>query len=139
MAAKQIAEYDSPAMTGNSAMRKAKRAQNVVAGAGSCWNDHRDQHHGHQEAGAAAGMKRRIGLCVLDGQRTVRLEGEDRFMLGAVVLENPANVGPARDAQMKSGKIAMRMTPSTMLKAMRLPKAGYAFFSLVAASSGTNL
>src|ERR1035438_8044512 len=32
LAAKRINSYDSPAMTGNSAMRKAKRAQKVVAG-----------------------------------------------------------------------------------------------------------
>ena len=41
--------------------------------------------------------------------------------------------------QINNKKSRMRITPSTALNATCLPKMGYAFFSFVAATSGTNL
>src|SRR5208283_3429615 len=67
-----------------------------------CWNqhvnEHRDQHHGHQEAGAAARMEGRIRLRVLNRERIMRLESENCLVLRAVILKDAANIGPPRDA-----------------------------------------
>src|SRR5438309_1844046 len=57
-----------------------------------------NQHHRHQEAGSAAGMERRIFLDSAGSERVSVLEGENRFVLGAVVLVDAADIFPERDA-----------------------------------------
>jgi hypothetical protein len=58
----------------------------------------RDDHYRHQEAGSTARVKRRVSLHILGLEGIVRLERENRFVLGSVVLVDAANVGHQRDA-----------------------------------------
>ena len=58
----------------------------------------RDDHYGHQEAGSTAWVKRRVSLHILRFERIARLESENRFVLGSVVLVDAANVGHQRDS-----------------------------------------
>src|SRR3954451_10062970 len=55
-----------------------------------------DDHHDEQEARPAAWMQAREALGVLGRQRQVRLVAGDRLVLGAVVLEDAAQVAQAR-------------------------------------------
>ena len=51
-----------------------------------------EQDHDDQELGAAARVRGRVAADLVDGQRVAGLEGVDRHVLGAVVLEHPADV-----------------------------------------------
>src|SRR5262249_22996012 len=57
-----------------------------------------DEHHRDQKAGPAAGMKGTVGLCFRDRNRLARFKGENRLVLGAVVLVNPMNILEERDS-----------------------------------------
>ena len=55
-------------------------------------DEDRDDHHDEQEARAAARVQAREALRVLDGQLQAGLVGRDDLVLGAVVLEQPAQI-----------------------------------------------
>ena len=59
--------------------------------------DDREQDHDDEELGAAALVGGRVLADLVDGQRVAGLEGVDRHVLGAVVLEDAADVRRARD------------------------------------------
>ena len=58
----------------------------------------RDQHYGHQKAGAAAGMEGRVLLHCGGIERIAVLEGEYSFVLGAVILVDPSDVREQRNS-----------------------------------------
>ena len=60
-------------------------------------DEDRQHHHDQQEAGPAARMQARVELRAGRDQPVLGLEGGDRLVLGAVVLEDPAQVGQAAD------------------------------------------
>ena len=59
--------------------------------------DDREQDHDDQELRAAALVGGWVLADLADGQRITGLEGVDRHVLGAVVLEDPRDVGRATD------------------------------------------
>src|SRR4051812_16310492 len=60
-------------------------------------DEDRDDHDDEEEARPAAGMEAAEAVRALGGERLARLVGGDRLVLGAVVLEDPPQVGQARD------------------------------------------
>src|SRR5450432_3715946 len=99
----------------------------------------RDDHHGHQEAGAATRMVGRIFLHGSRRQRIAVLKGINRLVLRAVIFVDAVNIAPQRYSPDKSRNRAIRITPSTRLKMICWPNKGFTRFSSVAATSGRNL
>src|SRR5262249_35044485 len=58
------------------------------------YDDRYERDH-HEEGRPAAGVERRLGARVRDDEGLAGLVGADRLVLGAVVLENAADLGKA--------------------------------------------